>query len=157
MNEIIPGLARHTDPETSHEAAEEMDASNLIESIYRVMAEYGDEGCISDDVDDDLPGVLHQSLTPRFRQMLDRGMIEYTGEKRRSLKSNRLQLVRRVLSPPFIPPLKRVVNPGRAEKLQQCINQIKSLERHKGASGVTEWIRAADIDRCIEKLDQGSE
>jgi hypothetical protein len=102
MTEQIQGFSRHSDPITSREAGESFDASRLMAAIYRVMSFYGEDGCISDDVERHLPGVLSHSITPRFRQMLDRGMIEYTGE-RRVANSGRTQAVRRVLPPPFQP------------------------------------------------------
>jgi hypothetical protein len=96
-------LARDTDPDTSHAAA--VDAQGLCEIIYKVIAGYKD-GCISDDVEAALPHILSHSLTPRYRQMIDAGMLEVTGEKRKG-DSGHHQQVRRVLPPPFQPPAKR--------------------------------------------------
>lgn len=94
----MDALARNTDPDTSHEAAEAVDARGLCEIIYKVIAGYPD-GCISDDVEAALPHILSHSLTPRYRQMVDAGMIEITGEKRKG-DSGHYQQVRRVLPPP---------------------------------------------------------
>lgn len=101
--ESVLGLWRHTDPDTSKDAALSVDAAKLMDRIYAAMKLFGDAGCIADDVERALPDVVSHSITPRFRQMLDRGMIEYTGEKRTG-KCGRKQMVRRVLPPPFQKP-----------------------------------------------------
>lgn len=101
----MEALARNTDPDTSHAAAEAVDARGLCEIIYRVIAGYPD-GCIADDVEAALPHILSHSLTPRYKQMVDAGMIEITGEKRKG-DSGHYQQVRRVLPPPFQPPVKQ--------------------------------------------------
>lgn len=102
----LHGLSRHEDPGTSHAAGLSVDAGALIERIYRVMLGFGERGCIADDVEDALPDLRSHSITPRFRQMIERGMIHVTGETRRA-RSGRMQLVRRALTPPFIAQPKR--------------------------------------------------
>lgn len=126
-----PGLARRDDPETSHDAAESIDATNLIEKMYRVMERYGDRGCTSDDVGRHLPGIGVQTYSPRFRQMLDRGMIECTGEKRKG-DSGRMQLVRRCLPPPFQPVLTMTGRRSSGDRLKQMIKDVEALPRYGG-------------------------
>lgn len=106
--ENIAALARNTDPDTSHAAAKSTNAGKLMGEIYAVMKWYGLDGCIADDVQASLPDVLSHSLTPRYRQMIERGMIELTGETRRG-NSGRQQQLRRVLPRPWV----RVVNERR--------------------------------------------
>ena len=115
-------LARDTDPDTSHAAAEAVDAQGLCEIIYKLMAGYKD-GCISNDVEAALPHILSHSLTPRYRQMVDAGMIEVTGEKRKG-DSGHYQQVRRVLPPPFQPSVKRsfATRKELVNALEQMIN-----------------------------------
>ena len=91
------GAARREDPETSKEAAEKVDASKLMGRIYDVMKPFGRQGCISDQVDDLLPDVVPQSITPRYRTMVELGMLEVTGEKRIGHKCKRKQMVRRCI------------------------------------------------------------
>ena len=105
FEEAVTGLARRDDPETSHEAAALVDASGLMREIYFAMLQFGENGCISDDVSDALPHLENQTFTPRFIQMIQRGYIEKTGEKRRGSHNGRMQDVRRVCFPPFSPPL----------------------------------------------------
>ena len=116
----MDAFARNTDPDTSHAAAEAVDALGLCEIIYKVMARYPD-GCISDDVENALPHIISHSLTPRYRQMVDAGMIEITGEKRKG-NSGHYQQVRRVLPPPFQPPVKR----SRATR-QELVNALENM------------------------------
>ena len=94
------GLARNTDPDTSHEAADQVDASGLMQEIYAAMSTFGDAGCTADDIEDYLSHLQNWTISPRYKQMVERGMIEVTGEKRVG-KSNRMLMVRRVLKPPF--------------------------------------------------------
>jgi hypothetical protein len=98
-----PGLARNIDPDTSHAAARSVDSGAIIRLVYRAMMLHGSGGCIADDVGYALPNIGIQTYTPRFAQMVDRGMIETTGKRRKSLITGRYQNVRRVLPPPFIP------------------------------------------------------
>jgi len=100
-NEKLSGLARDTDPDTSREAADKLDASSLCGIIYEVIAKYGDRGCIGEQVIQALPHLRPQSISPRFSQMIDMGMLEDTME-RRVASSGYLQIVRRVKLPPFI-------------------------------------------------------
>ena len=100
-NEKISGLVRNNDPETSHQAADKLDASSLCGIIYEVIAKYGDRGCIGEQVIQALPHLRPQSISPRFCQMIDMGMLEDTME-RRVAGSGYLQIVRRVKLPPFI-------------------------------------------------------
>lgn len=101
--EDLHGLARNEDPETSHEAAALVDASKLIREIWEAMATFGDAGCIGDDIEKLLPHHTGQTLSPRYIQMVERGMIEVLEEKRKSPSSGRNQMVRRVLPEPHIP------------------------------------------------------
>ena len=112
-------LARNTDPDTSHEAAASVDALKLCLRVYEVMAEFGSDGCIADEVGDSLPEIKSNSLTPRYRQMLDAGMIEVTGELRKG-NSKRYQQVRRILPPPFI---------AIANKLSTRTDLVNALEQ----------------------------
>jgi hypothetical protein len=104
----VVGLARRDDPDTSKEAAALVDATGLMREIYFAMLPFGWRGCNSDEVSDALPHLENQTFTPRFKQMIDRGYIEKTGEKRIGHHNNRKQDVRRVLHPPFSPPLSLV-------------------------------------------------
>jgi hypothetical protein len=111
--ENVKGLARNDDPDTSHEAAESVDASKLMGLIYEVIDLFGEEGCTSDEVMEEFDAMLPargvQTISPRFKQMVDRGMIEVLDEKRKGSRCGRMQQVRRTLPPPFIP-IKVVTN-----------------------------------------------
>jgi hypothetical protein len=99
--EKLSGLARDTDPDTSHIAAEKLDASRLCGVIYGIVAKYGERGCIGEEVIQALSHIRPQSVSPRFAQMIDMGMLEDTQE-RRVASSGYLQAVRRVKLPPFL-------------------------------------------------------
>lgn len=96
------GLARSADPNTSKKAADVVKVPKLIQQIYDVMILAGDYGCTSDDVGDALPHLGVQTYSPRFKQMVNLGMIEVTDETRTG-RAGVQQDVRRALLPPFIP------------------------------------------------------
>ena len=85
------GLARSTDPDTSHKAAESMNAGSLELLIYYMIKAFP-KGCISDDVERMLPHIRSHSITPRFSQLIKKGFIVDTGE-RRTASSGRTQRV----------------------------------------------------------------
>jgi len=99
--EKLAGLARTIDPDTSHQAADKIDVTKLLGTVYGIVAKYGERGCIGEQVVQALPHLRPQSITPRFSQMIALGMLEDTLE-RRVASSGYLQIVRRVKLPPFI-------------------------------------------------------
>lgn len=125
------GLAWNTDPETSHHAAESIDAGRLFLEIYQVMSEFGHEGCTAEQVKDRLPNVGLNAITPRFKQMIDLGMIQCTGETVLA-RSGRKQEKRRVLPAPFSEPDKK------QSKIQRLESRIKNLEELLRLNGIKE-------------------
>ena len=85
------GGVRDSDPWTSHVAASSIDASKLESMVYQVIWRYGKDGCISDQVRDDLH-MDNNSVTPRFRPLTRKGLIIDTGYARIA-QSNRPQTV----------------------------------------------------------------
>ena len=74
--------ARHSDPPTSHAAAASISAGALEQRVIDIVARFGLGGCIADDLERLLPDVRSHSLTPRVRPLIDRGILEATGERR---------------------------------------------------------------------------
>ena len=141
----IYGMARNTDPDTSHEAATSFEASKLISRIYSAMEKYGNWGCTGDDIENDLSDIQSSSITPRFKQMIERGMIEYSGEKRKG-NSGRMQLVRRYLPKPFQAKLKTA---SKAAVLQDRIDMVKGLKQYRGRNN-TLWLKYNDVMEVIK-------
>ena len=88
-------LYRKYDPYTSREAAESLDLSRLEDIVLSVISGFPD-GCISDQV---INVCMHKhairkypSVTARYKSLSDKGLIFYTGEKRRG-ESGRNQRV----------------------------------------------------------------
>jgi predicted ArsR family transcriptional regulator len=77
--EFIPGAARHTDPDTSKEAADSINAGTLEDQVYQYMIGHGPT--ILDDVVRDLK-IDKETASPRFARLEDAGKIELTGIKR---------------------------------------------------------------------------
>lgn len=74
-------MARNTDPDTSHEAAASVSASELEQIVYDVIAKC-ENGCTADDIEKALPLVRSNSFTPRFAPLIRKGYIYDTGERR---------------------------------------------------------------------------
>lgn len=72
-------FARHTDPETSHDAARSFEGvvaeAELL--VLRVTVQRNELGATWDEVDDALGGALAKSsISPRWRPLTDKGLIE---------------------------------------------------------------------------------
>lgn len=88
-------LVRRDAPETSQQAAQAVDTAKLEEIVYEAIRSFGVKGCISDEVRSMYPHLPYSSVTARYKALLDKGLIEETGE-RRSGQSGRSQRVLRV-------------------------------------------------------------
>lgn len=87
-------LARNTDPSTSHEAAEKLDATALEALVLSYIKIFPLEGCISEQIEDLMwvnEQVKASSVTPRYRKLLDKGLIKIDGK--RKARSGRSQQV----------------------------------------------------------------
>lgn len=86
-------LYRSDDPSTSKEAAEKLDVSRMEKIVYDTIDAFGTKGCISDDV----LGMLHEygysSVTARYKQLKEKGLVIVDGRKRQSFKSGRNQQI----------------------------------------------------------------
>ena len=91
----IPGLARNTDPETSHDAAESIDTTALERIVCDVIKQFPN-GCIGDDVVKMLPQFGIQTISPRYAPLIRKGWVVDTGEKRQA-RSGRSQRVMKVI------------------------------------------------------------
>lgn len=86
-------LVRKQDPDTSHAAAQAVDATKLEQMVYEAICSFPN-GCISDQIRSMFSNFPYSSITARYRALLDKGFIEDTGE-RRSGNSGRGQRVMR--------------------------------------------------------------
>ena len=82
---------RNTDPDTSHEAAEKLNLTQLEDTVLSAIQQFPN-GCISDDVLKTLPAWGIETITPRYAALLRKGHIIDTGERRRA-SSGRSQRV----------------------------------------------------------------
>jgi len=89
------GLARKTDPETSKQAASTVDATKLEIIVLEAIRSFPN-GCISEQVENVLYPIKASSITPRYRPLLKKNLIEDTGE-RRAGSSGRSQRVLRAI------------------------------------------------------------
>jgi hypothetical protein len=87
---------RRYDPQTSADAAASLNVTELETTVYEAIKGFGAAGCISDDVLGTLPHFRYGSITPRYRKLVEKGLIEVTGETRRAV-SGRSQRVMRAM------------------------------------------------------------
>jgi hypothetical protein len=85
-------LARNSDPDTSHEAADH-DMSAMEASVYEVIFSYGKMGCISDQVLSHFPD-QQQSVCPRYKKLLNKKLVIDTGERRPGKSGKRQRVMR---------------------------------------------------------------
>jgi DNA-binding MarR family transcriptional regulator len=89
------GLARWSDPGTSHEAAEQVDVTRSEALVLAAIRRSGSRGLIAAE----LPGATGLALngaTPRTRPLAEKGLIFDSGE-RRPAPSGRMQIVWRAI------------------------------------------------------------
>jgi len=88
-------MVRASDPITSYESAVLVDSTKLEQLVYEVIAKSAN-GCTADEVEAALPHIKANSITPRFSQLIRKGFIEDSGEKRKG-NSGRYQRVVKVV------------------------------------------------------------
>ena len=89
------GLSRNTDPETSKEAAQSVNVTNLEQIVLDVIKRYPN-GCISQDVEFQLSEYRLSSITPRYNQLIKKGLIVDTGEKRPGFSGRNQRVMRAI-------------------------------------------------------------
>jgi hypothetical protein len=79
-------MVRRDAPDTSIEAAESLDVTRLENLVLGVISSFPD-GCISDEVrrvcEEKHQLNNYSSVTARYKSLAEKGLIFYTGEKRR--------------------------------------------------------------------------
>jgi len=89
-------LHRADSPDTSIEAAYEVDTTRLEGLVYSTIHSFGNRGCISDEVRARYPNYPYSSITARYRALLDKGFIEDTGERRKGASGKNQRVMRAV-------------------------------------------------------------
>ena len=85
-------LARSRDPSTSHDAADKLDVNKMERIVLAAITSFGSSGCISDDVLDILPAYRYSTVTARYKQLKEKGLI-FVDTRKRKGQSGRQQLV----------------------------------------------------------------
>ena len=92
---MIPGEVRRTDPQTSHDAANALDASQLERLVVGCIRK---NGPIASDRVAQMLGMSLQSISPRFRPLANKGLIRVNTSAHgeaitvKSLTSNRQRM-----------------------------------------------------------------
>tara|TARA_R100001510_G_scaffold45_1_gene32 strand:+ start:1606 stop:1968 length:363 start_codon:yes stop_codon:yes gene_type:complete len=85
-------LVRRDDPVTSREAAESVDTSHMEQVVLEAIQDFGATGCISDEVLSRLPHHGYSTVTARYKQLKEKGLVKVDHRKRKG-RSGRGQLV----------------------------------------------------------------
>jgi hypothetical protein len=88
-------LARRDDPDTSQTSAKKVDSTKLEQMVYNAIKAFGSRGCISDEIREQFAHLPYSSVTARYKALIDKGLIEDTGERRPG-NSGRPQRIMRV-------------------------------------------------------------
>ena len=75
-------LVRRDGSDTSVEAAKAVDSKGLERDVYNIIACFGADGCIQDDVLSEMSWLPYSSVTARFAALKRKGLVQLTGEKR---------------------------------------------------------------------------
>lgn len=89
----IFGRSRNDDPDTSKEAAESITTAHLELLVLGVVKRHKN-GVISEDVERELAHIRSHSITPRFAQLIDKGLIYDTGERRKASSGRNQRVVK---------------------------------------------------------------
>ena len=85
-------LYRKEDPETSKEAAKSLGVSEMESVVASTIRDFGAAGCISDQVVDALPHYRYSTITARYKQLKEKGII-CVDDRKIKAESGRNQLV----------------------------------------------------------------
>ncbi|QDP62487.1 MAG: hypothetical protein Unbinned5079contig1000_14 [Prokaryotic dsDNA virus sp.] len=85
-------LYRQTDPQTSREAAQSLEVSAMERAVAEAIKSFRAAGCISDQVLDALPQHRYSTVTARYKQLKEKGII-FVDDRKAKGSSGRGQLI----------------------------------------------------------------
>ena len=88
-------MARRTDPDTSQEAAEKIDAAHMERMVYEVICMYPN-GCTLDQIVKHFPTRGQQSISPRLAPLMRKGYICDSGERRMGGAGRKQRVLKKV-------------------------------------------------------------
>jgi hypothetical protein len=72
-------LRRNLDPFTSHQSAEKVEASRMEKIVLGVIDSFGENGCISDQVQYALAEYRYSTITARYKALKEKGLVVTDG------------------------------------------------------------------------------
>lgn len=82
------GAARKSDPDTSREAADMLDASPLDLAVVAALRSFGPAGATAEQIAEQ-SGIDKQSVTPRLAPLAERKIVKDSGTRRRNRSGRR--------------------------------------------------------------------
>lgn len=86
---------RSNDPSTSVAASASLNTAALEGLVLDVIRTFPD-GCIADEVEKALPQLRLVSISPRFRPLMNKGLIVDTGERRMAVSGRKQRVMKAV-------------------------------------------------------------
>jgi predicted transcriptional regulator len=83
-------LVRRDDPDTSHDAAESLPVNDMERIVADTIAKFGATGAISDQIVDALPHLRYSTITARYKQLKEKGII-CVDDRKQKAESGRQQ------------------------------------------------------------------
>ena len=86
-------LRRNLDPYTSHESAEKVDTNRMEKIVWSVIDSFGENGCISDQVQRSLKEYRYSTITARYKALKEKGLVVTDGTYKRGRSGRKQQMM----------------------------------------------------------------
>ena len=86
-------MRRNSDPQTSKDAAISIDPTKLEKIVLEAVSQFREQGATMSEIERMLVTIHPASITPRFRPLIEKGLIKTDNRTRKSVRSNRQQRI----------------------------------------------------------------
>ena len=86
-------MRRNSDPQTSKDAAISIDPTKLEKIVLEAVSHFREQGATMSEIERMLVTIHPASITPRFKPLIEKGLIKVDDRTRKSVRSNRQQRI----------------------------------------------------------------
>jgi DNA-binding HxlR family transcriptional regulator len=86
-------MARNTDPDTSIDAAISIDPTKMEKIVLEAVSQFRERGATMSEIERMLVTIHPASISPRFKPLIEKGLIKVDDRTRKSVRSNRQQRI----------------------------------------------------------------
>ena len=86
-------MRRNSDPQTSKDAAISLDPTKLEKIVLEAVSQFREQGATMSEIERMLVTIHPASITPRFKPLIEKGLIKTDNRTRKSVRSNRQQRI----------------------------------------------------------------